>query len=327
MNKNISLIFSLFFFLGVIFVSCASAPKVSLPEGVEDMAGERELYMLPAGGRAYIWIDTVKARPFLDAFSIGGISDKHMARILDSTESAVAAVFPEEHERRFFLAATGSFPVFTANLSLTFNRNWKRQKSRDGSKYWYSQNDGIALALGSNLALVSNTDPYTTFTSETPPSGFVEFRRGLPLAGWMPNPSETINNVIISMGVPVQIPAEDFFFGASRLSTKLDSTGELTDVNPADTELWEPVFKIRTPSASHARSLLALFSVARMFIQRGLIGQNAEWDAPFLRPQEAAALLFANIPEQDEDFLILRTVSLKAATIALLFRMFSIYSE
>jgi hypothetical protein len=318
-------------FLGLVFISCATAPKVPLPKDVEGMADAMaespELYMLPAGGRAYIWIDTVEARPFLDVLSIGGLSDKDMARILDSTETAVAAVFPEGHDRRFFLAATGSFPVFAANISMTFNKNWKRQKSADGSKYWFSRSDGIALALGSKLALVSNIDPFANFTSEIPPPGFAEFRRDFALAGWMPDPSGTVGKVIASMGVPLQIPAEDFFFGASRLSPNLASTDEdQPGANPLDTELWAPVFKIRTPSASQARSLLALFSVARLFVQRGLIGQGAGGSSS-MSPQEAAALLFANTPEQEEDFLIIRTASLEAARIALLFRMFSIYSE
>ena len=125
------------------------------------------------------------------------------------------------------------------------------------------------------------------------------------------------------MGVPLQIPAEDFFFGASHLSLMRGST----DDNQTDAKLWAPVFKIRTPSASHARSLLALFSVARLFIQRGLIGQSPEWRATFMSPQEAAALLFANLPEQDEDYLTLRIASIDATRIALLFQMFSIYSE
>jgi hypothetical protein len=300
---------NLLFLLVLVFFSCASGPKVSLPEGVEGVDEVLELYILPAGGRAYIWVDTVEARPLLDILPVGGLSGKDMARILDSTETAVAAVFPEGEDRRFFLAATGNFPVFAANISMTFSRDWKKQKSPNGSSYWYSKGDGIALALGSSLALVSNADPYAAFTSETPPPGFAEFRRGFALAGWMPNPSETVDNVITSMGVPLQIPAEDLFFGAS-----------------PNAELWEPVFKIRTPSASHARSLLALFSIARLFIQRGLIGQGAE-SSSFMSPQEAAALLFANTPEQDGDFLILRMAPLDASRIALLFRMFSIYSE
>ena len=321
----------MFFVIGVLFVSCATAPKVSLPDGVEGMADvmaeSPELYMLPAGGRAYIWIDAVEARPLLDVLSIGGLSGKDMARILDSTETAVAAVFPEGEDRRFFLAATGKFPVFAANVSMTFNRNWKKQKSPNGSSYWYSKGDGIALALGSNLALVSNIDPFAAFTSETPPPGFAKFRRGFALAGWLPNPSETVDSVIASMGVPLQIPAEDLFFGASRLSHNAAATDEdLTDDNPTDTELWDPVFKIRTPSASQARSLLVLFSVARLFVQRGLIAQGTGGSSS-MSPQEAAALLFANTPEQEEDYLILRTASLDAERIALLFQMFSIYSE
>ena len=319
-----------FFFIGIFFASCASAPKVSIPDGVEGAAGvmaeSLELYMLPAGGKAYIWIDTAEARPLLDVLSIGGLSGKDMARIIDSTETAVAAVFPEGEDRRFFLAATGKFPVFAANFSMTFSRDWKKQKSPNGSSYWYSKSDGIALALGSNLALVSNIDPYADFISETPPPGFVEFRRDFALAGWLPNPSGTVDSVIASMGVPLQIPAEGLFFGASRLSPNPASTDIPPDENPTDTELWAPVFKIRTPSANHARSLLALFSVARLFIQRGLIGPGAG-SSSFMSPQEAAALLFANTPEQDEDFLIIRTASIEAASVALLFQMFSIYSE
>jgi len=311
----------LFFLVGIIFISCASGPKVALPEGVDGMDGGREIYMLPTGGRAYIWINTVEARPLLDAFSIGGLSNKDMARILDSTETAVAAVFPEGGERRFFLAATGSFPVFTANLSMTFSKNWKRQKSPSGSKYWYSQSDGIALSLGSNLVLVSNIDPNADFTPEIPPPGFVEFRRDFAFAGWMPNPSGTVDSIIATMGVPLQIPAEDFFFGASHLSLMRTSA----DDGPMDSGLWAPVFKIRTPSASHARSLLALFTVARLFIQRGLVVQRPEWTATFMRPQEAASLIFANLPEQDEDFLTLHMSSIDAASITLLFQMFSIY--
>ncbi|MDR1802735.1 MAG: hypothetical protein LBQ94_03940 [Treponema sp.] len=322
---------NLFFLLGLVFFSCASAPKVSIPEDVEGAAEVRELYMLPAGGKAYIWIDTAEARPLIDVLSIGGLSGKDMARIIDSTETAVAAMFPEGEDRSFFLAATGKFPVFAANFSMTFSRDWKKQKSPNGSSYWYSKSDGIALALGSNLALVSNIDPFAAFTAEIPPPGFAEFRRDFALAGWMPNPSETVDSVIASMGVPLQIPAEGLFFGASRLSPNPASTDNPTDDNPMDdnspdTELWAPVFKIRTPSASHARSLLALFSVARLFIQRGLISPGAG-SSSFMSPQEAAALLFANTPEQDDDFLIIRTAPIEAASVALLFQMFSIYSE
>ena len=315
----------LFFFIGIFFTSCASAPRVSLPEGLDGTVEDRELYTLPSGGRAYIWMNTAEARPLLGAFSIGGLSDKDMTRILDSTETAIAVVFPEGQDRRFFLTAKGNFPVFSANLSLTFNRDWKRLKSPHGGKYWYSQSNGIALALESKQAMVSNIDPFSDLISETPPTGFVEFRRDFALAGWMPNPSDTVNRVISSMGVPLSIPAVDFFFGASPHSPDPASTdNNPTDDNPMNMELWAPVFKIRTPSASNARSLLALFSVARLFIPQGLIGQGAV-GSNFRNPQEAAALLFANAPEQDEDFITFRIASLDAASIALLFQIFSIY--
>jgi len=114
------------------------------------------------------------------------------------------------------------------------------------------------------------------------------------------------------MGIPLQIPAEDFFFGARK--------------KEAETALWDFIFKIRTPSAAQARSLLSLFSIARLFVLRAA-GVQGGPDGEILTPQQAAALLFANVPELDEAFLTLRIDSLEAEKVALLFNMFSIYSN
>jgi len=46
-----------------------------------------------------------------------------------------------------------------------------------------------------------------------------------------------------------------------------------------------------------------------------------------MSPQQAAALLFANAPELDAEYLILRMDSLEADKIALLFKMFTVYSS
>ena len=136
----------------------------------------------------------------------------------------------------------------------------------------------------------------------------------------MPDSSEFINGFLNTMGIPLQIPAEDLFFGAVRLPETVDAhTRE---------GLWELVFKIKTPSESNARALLTLFSVARLFFQRGGGAQTGfDEEITSLSPQEAAALLFANIPEQDGEFLILRVSSLDENRIALLFEMFSVYSD
>ena len=292
------------------FFSCASVPKISSP------ADENALALLPTGARVYLWADTVRARPLLDVLSFQGVSGKNAAQVLDNTKSAVAAFFSDSkageitENRQFYIAALGDFPRFKANLSFTFSKKWKKQKSSTGGNYWYSQADKIALAIGDNLALVSNTDPLAAFSAAAAPEGFAVFNRGFALAGWMNNSAEYINVFLASMGIPLQVPAEGFFFGARK----------------EDEDLWDSNFKVRTPSAAQARSLLTLFSVARLFVLRAVNAQGG-FDDEILTPQRAAALLFANAPELDAEYLTIRVDSLEAGKIALLFKMFSVYSS
>jgi hypothetical protein len=291
-----------------LFASCASSPRVSSP------VDESGFSLLPAGARVYLWADTVKARPLLDVLSFQGFNGKDAAQVLDKTKSAAAAFFSDGKtgditaDRQFFIAAMGNYPQFSASLSFAFSKSWKKQKSSTGGSYWYSQTDNIALVLGASLALVSNTDPLEAFSAVSAPGGFAEFNRGFVLAGWMNDSAEAINGFLASMGIPLQLPAEDFFFGAK-----------------TETELWNLVFKIRTPSAAQARSLLTLFSIARLFVMRAQDSGGSIAGEP-MSPQQAAALLFANVPELDAEYLILRMDSLEADMIALLFRMFTVYS-
>ena len=311
------------FLLILLFcVSCASAPKAG--RSWED--GKDELSFLPAGAKAYLWADAVKGRPILDVLSFEGISGSDVSEVLDSTDSLAAAMFPEGAERRFFLSGVGVYPRSKLDFSLTFSKDWKKQKSKAGENFWFSKKDGIALVLGSKFALVSNADPFDFSQTEIPPESFDDFRRELALAGWIPNPSGTVDDFFSSMGIPLQIPAEDFLFGAVRADgSEADAAHPAAAAHPVAAAPWELIFKIRTPSATHARSLLSLFTMARLFIQRGpgVLGEIDE--DSFISPQEAAALLFANSPEQDEDYLTLRTGALSENRLALLLAMFSIY--
>ena len=297
----------------ILLASCASAPRISTP------ADENGLTLLPAGARVYLWADTARARPLLDVLSFQGVSSKDAAQVLDKTKSAALAFFSDDKtgdqagektgNRQFYIAALGDYPQFGASLSFTFSKNWKKQKSSTGGSYWYSQADNVALALGTGLALVSNTDPLAAFSAASAPEGFAEFNRGFALAGWMNDSAESINGFMASMGIPLQIPAEDFFFGAKNQA-----------------ELWDLIFKIKTQSAAQARSLLTLFSVARLFVSRAPGAGGGAAGEP-MSPQQAAALLFANVPELDAEYLIIRMDSLEADKIALLFNMFAIYSD
>ena len=122
------------------------------------------------------------------------------------------------------------------------------------------------------------------------------------------------------MGIPLQIPAEDFLFGAARTDNF--------------EEPWELILKIRTPSASQARSILSLFSIARLFVHSGAaaLGGIAQGTSPqnaadLIAPMKIAALLFSNLPEQEEAYLTLRTGGINEEQLALLFGMFQVYSN
>jgi hypothetical protein len=303
--RLISVVFVFFIFLA----SCASSPKIS------SLVDESGLSLLPAGAKVYLWADTVKARSLLDVLSFQGVNGKDVAQVLDKTKTAAVAFFTDDKDgdttgnRQFYIAALGKYPQFGASLSFAFSKSWKKQKSSTGGSYWYSASDNVALALGADLALVSNTDPLTAFPAASAPVGFAEFNRGFALAGWMNDSAESINVFMASMGIPLQIPAEDFFFGAKNQA-----------------ELWDLIFKIRTQSPAQARSLLTLFSIARLFVLRAADAGGGDAGEP-MSPQQAAALLFANVPELDAEYLTLRMDSLGADKIALLFSMLSIYSN
>ena len=302
----------LFFIIALLAASCATAPKVSFSPEQEN----RELSILPSGARIYLWVDAEKGRPLLDSLSSLYLNGERIPEILDRTQSAAAAIFPDQSgERRFFLAASGSYPRSAASFSFAFSKVWKRLKSVTGSSYWHSEKDNISLALGSKLALVSNTDPYEKFSPEIMPDGFPLFSRGREFAGWINDPSDFLDNFLLSLGIPLHVPAEDFFFGAVNVGSGGNTAAG-----------WELVFNIATSSPAQARSLVTLFSMARLFITRGPPPEFEE-GAASISPQEAAMLLFANAPELDGNALILRTNPLDGDRIALLFSLFSVYSN
>jgi hypothetical protein len=285
-------------FLALFFVSCATAPRVA-----EVLPGSADFSVLPGGASVYLWADVKETRPLLEALSIGGLDGSGAAEILERTDSAAAAFYPEGAGRRFFLAGWGSYPPLRAGISMTFSRDWKKLKSPTGKRYWYSQSSRIGAAVGSKLAYAADGDPFAASDGAAEiPGGFEEFRRGCVLAGWIPEPREPINRFAAAAEIPIQFPAEAFFFGAARARGSGDA--------------WEMVFRIRTPSAVQARALTALFAMARIFITGQADGGNS---AEFL-PE-----LFANPPVQEEQDIIFRSAVMDTEKTALLFNTFAVY--
>jgi hypothetical protein len=296
--------FLLFLFGLLVLAACATSPKA--PESTGDVG---EFALLPAGGRVYLWADVRGGRSLLEALSVGGFRAKDAGQVLDRTDTAAAAFFgggPVEGAGRFFLVGRGKYPNIRAGISMTFSRDWKKAKSPTGNRYWYSPVNGLGVALGPELALAAVGDPFAPekLKHEDIPGDFFAFLRGFSFvaAGWIPEPREPVNVFLASLRVPLQIPAEELFFGAARAG----GSGEGEDA-------WELVFRVRTPSAREARALVTLFSLARIAIASGAV-------------PEAVRPLFINLPEQDENILVLRSGPMNTKETALLFSAFSVYS-
>ena len=303
-----------FLFVFILFISCATSPKTE-PVAAD---GTPDFSILPSGATLYLWADVARAKPLLEAISPANVSGKNASQVLDRTDTAMAAFYSEDSSRRFFMAGWGNYPSFRAGVSMGFSRDWKKIKSATGNRYWHSQRNNLGIAFGSKVAYVSDGDPFTPGMGSNPsPQGFEEFRRSCVLSGWLNNPASTIDRFISNLGIPIQIPAEELFFGAVRapVDTASGDPGK---------ELWDLVLKIRTPSAGQARSLISLISFARIFVLRGAAADMGEGS---LSMMDAAALLLAKMPEQEEEFLVVRMNALSESRIALLFAMFPVYSK
>ncbi|MCL2093521.1 MAG: hypothetical protein FWH12_04920 [Treponema sp.] len=290
----------------LLAASCATTPRGSLhlPDGAPDFS------LLPPGANVYLWADTQAARPVLEILSLGGLNSRDAAQILDRTTAVMAGFYPPGGEQSFYLAGQGNYPSGGARFSMGLSGDWSRIRSAAGGRYWHSASANLGVALGPHLAMVSDGDPLSVSSAageETlVPQGFEDFRRPLALAGWLGNPLSTLDSFMAFLGLPLQIPAQEFYFG-------LDS--------PSPYE-YEMVLMIKADSPSQAGSLLALFSTARFFLLSAMSLQGA--DTPVLPIQEAGALLFSNLPRQEGDSLILRTPALDLDHIALLFFLFSL---
>jgi hypothetical protein len=303
--------------------SCSTIPKNT----VELEAGD--FSFLPDGGQLYLWANVNETRPLLESIEFEGLSLAHAASILDRTNTA-AAVFGNrqaastrsgavENRDKFFISLRGRFPTFQAGLSLAFSKDWRKLKSGTGNSYWFSQGYGVGMAMDSQLALVSGGDPFSKLPSTQNgaavrvPDGFDNFRdlykpQGV-MAGWIPD-SDLVNGFLSNLGLPIAIPAEDFFFCVLK-----EKSGNV--------ESWELVFSMRTASAIQARGLVSVFSLARIFISM----LPTDTSAKKTDLMDFIPSLFANAPQRDEATLTLKSDSFSTADLSLLFSAISVYSN
>lgn len=296
----------LVFVLAVLILgSCASVPRaVKEAEGAGD-----EFSLLDPGGLVYLSVNVPEARPILDLVSFGGVSGKQAAQMLDMTDNASAAVYPPDEGRDFLLAARGRFPSSRLRFSLGLSSSWKSARSETGGRYWRSGADNISIYVDAHNALISSGDPFPRTGGVAAPPRFGEIREGAALAGWVPDAAEAIDRLLSAFRIPLQIPADLLIFGVYPA--------------PPDDAAYPPAarffagIRLELPSPSHVKALASMITLIRAFTA----GSGLAEDGGLI------PVLFANPPDQDDSSLILRTDVMDAEGIALLFNMFSIYSN
>jgi hypothetical protein len=257
-------------------------------------------------------LDVAACRPILDCLEIQGMDKSQSREILDRTRSVAAAFYPEGGERRFQAAAWGTYPGLRGNMALSAGKDWERGRAKNGGGYYYSVRDGLSVALSASRAFVggagpgNHSEPFAEAPGTEVPEGFAEFRRGAALAFWADEPGPRADHFFEALGLPLRLPADRLFVSLVPHERDGDAAA-----------LYEALIRIETPAASQARALFTLINMARLYLSPAGEGGDAALGAVF----------FANPPVQDGRNLSIRTGVLDAEEIALLFRLFSIYSD
>ena len=288
----------------LLFASCASAPQYPDP-----LLEETGFIPFEAGALAYVFVDVPAARPILEHAAIREMGEQEARQMLDRSRSAAAALYVPGSGRRFALAAWGKYPAKRVTVALGASKGWEKRRSPDGEWYWRSEERGLSVALTTRqafaLAAKSPGDPKGPERGTEIPAGFNEFRRGAAFSLWLESPGSLINQKLLEMAIPLEIPAERVFVSVVPLAAERAA-------KPDDAR-YEALLQIQLASAAQARAIAALVSLARTYIPPEAAG-----------PAAALSLLFANPPTQDGANLNIKTAALTGREIALLFNVFSV---
>jgi hypothetical protein len=296
-----------FFAVNFLLFSCATVPQT--PDPFLDESG---FLPLEPGGRVYMLVDVPACRPVLDRLMVRYMDQNQSRELLSRTGTAAAAFYPRGHERRFQAAAWGNYPGFRGNLALAAGKDWKRRRSKTGGAYYYSAGEGLSVALTASRAFAAGAepgdgaDPFTEGPGTEIPEGFAGFRQGTALSLWLTDPAAPADRFFAALEIPLRLPAEQLFVGI------FPHRGE----DEAAEARYEALVRIQAPAASQARALFTLFNMLS-----AAPVESAEGTAVL------ADLLFANPPVLDGRNITLKTADMDAEGLALLFKIFSIYSD
>jgi hypothetical protein len=256
---------------------------------------------LDTGAFAYVFTDVKKARPILDVLPVGELKTWQAVIVLDSTNTAAAALFPRESGRRFQVTGWGNYPSFRASFALFIHRNWKRRRVDSGT-YWYNNADKLSVIIGARqvFAISWHTPPGSPVPSPAgvqKPQGFSEFQSSASLSCWMENPGIIINKMLNDGGYQVNLPSQLLF-------ANLVSMGQ---------NFYQTVLRLHFDDEQQASEVLENLSHAGTTTPRNDTGAIL------------ASVFFTYPPGQNGSTLEIRSAILTEREITLLLRLFLLY--
>jgi hypothetical protein len=322
------------------FASCKSTPK---PE--DFYAGRADPFALMAqGADIYLRADAKEARPILDSIKLSESGGKEIAEFLDLTDTVTASLWSAkeikkeqakaEKEaaknedslsaglskteeapplRRFLVAADGKYPSKKGKFYFGASADWKKTKSATGLEYYRSEKANLSINLAAAKAYISDGDPFVPAPGASAPAELAALQQnadGKPavLYGWMDDPDTPFNKIISTLKLPVTLPADRLLFGVYQAEAA---------------ETFTAALRLETSKPSQAAAVARIFSLAKGALS--LFDFSGRKDGESLGA--LLKILFAGTPETDGSAVIVRTGTISAKDIALLFNTLAVHSN
>lgn len=303
-QKSLTVLFS-FFFVFFAFLSCQSSP-----ERPEEALIEGGYVPLEPGASAYIVVNAEQAKPILEQLNLDFAQNKQFQQMLDRTNFAIAAVYPSASPQQFQISAWGKYPASIANMSMSAKNGWSKIRSPEtGKQYRYSDQNSLSIVLNAKQAFIAGGGkpvyPVAAKPGAAIPEAFGVFSKNAILSCWFDDPAPMINVTLMELKIPVEMPAEKLFIS-------------VFPAGDASEGRYEAFLRVEVATATQARALAAVMSLAGAFIPRDTASEIKRGSALL------TAVFFENPPVNEGSILTIKTGLLKPQEIALLFNMFSV---
>jgi hypothetical protein len=269
---------------------------------------------LPQDAAIYGVADVARAKNIIRSAAPALFADQKAVEFLENSAFAALGIyrsgtFPAASTSRgLFLAVCGHYPASSYQLGLMLSPGWNPE-SFAGKKWWRKGLDAVSITKEEAFLRRGETPPPPSpeeaahavlpeeITDSVPP----------PVLAFFVSSAET-SALIRRLGIPLEMTLDGITMTVS------EDTGQ-------DTPSWSTRLRLKTKSASEAKALSAIFSLARITVGRG-----AEISLAF---SPLAWLFFSNPPVVEGSTLIISGTTTSESALGGLFSPFlvSLYGE